>query len=605
MSFHIIVTICYKERLVRRIKVEKWFIQTKKADFHQIGKKYGIDPVIARIIRNRDIVHEDEIDMFLNGTLNNLHSPWLMKDMEKAVKIISEKIEQNKKIRVIGDYDIDGVNATYILLKGLSRCGAIVDTDIPDRMKDGYGINESLIDSAIEAQIDLIITCDNGIAAINQIAYAKQKGITVIITDHHDIPYEEIEGIRKEIYPMADAIINPKQSECHYPFDRICGAVVALKLVQALFEVYQIPEKEWHPLIENAAMATVGDVMDLVNENRIIVKEGLKRISKTSNKGLSSLLSLNGLEGDISSYHIGFVIGPCINAGGRLDTAKRALELLSSESIEEAGRLAGDLKSLNDSRKELTLKGLEEALHIIETTNLKNDKVLIVYLPDCHESLAGIIAGRIRENYNKPVIVFTDAHECAKGSGRSIEAYNMFEELSKFKDLFLKFGGHPMAAGLSLPKENIDLLREKLNQETTLTKEDFVAKILIDVPMPIHYITEQLVKQLEILEPFGKANEKPTFAEKNLKIIIARILGKNQNVLKLLIQNEVGCKMDAMFFGNIEQFNSFLTLKYGEAELNKMYAGKENQIRLSITYYPSINEYNGNKSIQVIIKNYN
>ncbi len=605
MSFHIIVTICYKERLVRRIKVEKWFIQTKKADFHQLGKKYGIDPVIARIIRNRDIVHEDEIDMFLNGTLNNLHSPWLMKDMEKAVKIISEKIEQNKKIRVIGDYDIDGVNATYILLKGLSRCGAIVDTDIPDRMKDGYGINESLIDSAIEAQIDLIITCDNGIAAINQIAYAKQKGITVIITDHHDIPYEEIEGIRKEIYPMADAIINPKQSECHYPFDRICGAVVALKLVQALFEVYQIPEKEWHPLIENAAMATVGDVMDLVNENRIIVKEGLKRISKTSNKGLSSLLSLNGLEGDISSYHIGFVIGPCINAGGRLDTAKRALELLSSESIEEAGRLAGDLKSLNDSRKELTLKGLEEALHIIETTNLKNDKVLIVYLPDCHESLAGIIAGRIRENYNKPVIVFTDAHECAKGSGRSIEAYNMFEELSKFKDLFLKFGGHPMAAGLSLPKENIDLLREKLNQETTLTKEDFVAKILIDVPMPIHYITEQLVKQLEILEPFGKANEKPTFAEKNLKIITARILGKNQNVLKLLIQNEVGCKMDAMFFGNIEQFNSFLTLKYGEAELNKMYAGKENQIRLSITYYPSINEYNGNKSIQVIIKNYN
>ncbi|KAB1440445.1 single-stranded-DNA-specific exonuclease RecJ [Candidatus Galacturonibacter soehngenii] len=585
--------------------MEKWFIQTKKADFHQLGKKYGIDPVIARIIRNRDIVHEDEIDMFLNGTLNNLHSPWLMKDMEKAVKIISEKIEQNKKIRVIGDYDIDGVNATYILLKGLSRCGAIVDTDIPDRMKDGYGINESLIDSAIEAQIDLIITCDNGIAAINQIAYAKQKGITVIITDHHDIPYEEIEGIRKEIYPMADAIINPKQSECHYPFDRICGAVVALKLVQALFEVYQIPEKEWHPLIENAAMATVGDVMDLVNENRIIVKEGLKRISKTSNKGLSSLLSLNGLEGDISSYHIGFVIGPCINAGGRLDTAKRALELLSSESIEEAGRLAGDLKSLNDSRKELTLKGLEEALHIIETTNLKNDKVLIVYLPDCHESLAGIIAGRIRENYNKPVIVFTDAHECAKGSGRSIEAYNMFEELSKFKDLFLKFGGHPMAAGLSLPKENIDLLREKLNQETTLTKEDFVAKILIDVPMPIHYITEQLVKQLEILEPFGKANEKPTFAEKNLKIITARILGKNQNVLKLLIQNEVGCKMDAMFFGNIEQFNSFLTLKYGEAELNKMYAGKENQIRLSITYYPSINEYNGNKSIQVIIKNYN
>lgn len=584
--------------------MEKWFIQTKKADFHQIGKNYGIDPVIARIIRNRDIVHEDEIQMFLNGTLQNLHSPWLMKDMEKAVLIIREKITHNKKIRVIGDYDIDGVNATYILLKGLSQCGALVDTDIPDRMKDGYGINENLIDAAIEAKIDLIITCDNGIAAINQIAYAKQKGIDVIVTDHHDIPYEEADGIRKEIYPMADAIVNPKQSECHYPFDRICGAVVALKLVQALFEVYHIPEEEWYPLIENAAMATVGDVMDLVNENRIIVKEGLKRISATNNKGLSSLLSLNGLEGDISSYHIGFVIGPCINAGGRLDTAKRALELLSSESTEEAGRLAGDLKSLNDSRKELTLKGLEEALHIIETTSLKNDKVLIVYLPDCHESLAGIIAGRIRENYNKPVIVFTDAHECAKGSGRSIEAYNMFEELSKFKNLFLKFGGHPMAAGLSLPKENIDLLREKLNQETTLTKEDFITKILIDVPMPIHYISEQLVRQLEILEPFGKANEKPTFAEKNLKIITARILGKNQNVLKLSIQNEMGCKMEAMFFGNIEQFNLFLAQKYGEDELNKMYAGKENQILLSITYYPSINEYNGNRNIQVIIKNY-
>lgn len=584
--------------------MEKWFVQTKKADFHQIGKNYGIDPVIARIIRNRDIVHEDEIHMFLNGTLQNLHSPWLMKDMEKAVNLIKEKITQNKRIRVIGDYDIDGVNATYILLKGLSRCGAFVDTDIPDRMKDGYGLNENLIDAALEAKIDLIITCDNGIAAIDQIAYAKQKGMEVIITDHHDIPYEETNGIRKEICPLADAIINPKQSECHYPFDRICGAVVALKLVQALFEVYHVPEEEWYPLIENAAMATVGDVMDLVNENRIIVKEGLKRISATNNKGLSSLLSLNGLEGDISSYHIGFVIGPCINAGGRLDTAKRALELLSSESTEEAGRLAGDLKSLNDSRKELTIKGLEEALHIIETTSLKEDKVLIVYLPTCHESLAGIIAGRIRENYNKPVIVFTDAHDCAKGSGRSIEAYNMFEELSKFKDLFLKFGGHPMAAGLSLPKENIDLLREKLNQETTLTKEDFVAKVLIDVPMPIHYITEQLVKQLEILEPFGKANEKPTFAEKNLKVITARILGKNQNVLKLSIQNEAGCKMDAMFFGNIEQFNLFLIKKYGDAELNKMYAGKVNQIRLSITYYPSINEYNGNRNIQVIIKNY-
>lgn len=585
--------------------MEKWFIQTKKADFDGNGKKFHIDPVIARIIRNRDVVTEEEIQLYLNGTLDNLHSPWLLKDMEKAVNIIREKISKQEKIRVIGDYDIDGVNATYILLNGLKRCGAVVDTDIPDRMKDGYGINENLIDSAKEAQIDTIITCDNGIAAISQIAYAKQLNMTVIITDHHDIPYEENDGIKTEIYPVADAIINPKQSTCTYPFDRICGAVVAFKLVQALYETYHVAQEECYPLIENAAMATVGDVMDLVDENRIIVKEGLKRIRNTENKGLASLISLNGLmEGNISSYHIGFVLGPCINAGGRLDTAKRALELLNSESEEEAGRLAGDLKNLNDSRKALTLKGLEQALHILETTKRKDDKVLIVYLSDCHESLAGIIAGRIRENYNKPVIVFTDAHECAKGSGRSIEAYNMFEELSKFKELYLKFGGHPMAAGLSLPKDNIDILREKLNQEAQLTDDDFVAKIMIDVPMPIHYIKEELIQQLELLEPFGKANEKPTFAEKNLKVLTARILGKNQNVLKLSIKNEAGCTMDAMYFGNIDKFNFYLKEKYGESEINKMYAGSRNEIRLSITYYPTINEYNGNKTMQVIIKNY-
>jgi single-stranded-DNA-specific exonuclease len=528
-----------------------------------------------------------------------------MKDMDKAVSIIKEKILQHKKIRVIGDYDIDGVNATYILLKGLERCGAIVDTDIPDRMKDGYGINESLIDSANESEIDTIVTCDNGIAAIDQIAYAKQLKMTVIITDHHDIPFEDIEGIKTEIYPIADAIVNPKQRTCTYPFDKLCGAAVAYKLVQALYETFDIPYEECKELIEFAAMATVGDVMDLVGENRIIVKEGLKRIRNSSNHGLTSLISLNGLsKGNISSYHIGFVIGPCINAGGRLDTAKRALELLNSNSMEEAGKLAGDLKNLNDSRKALTVEGLEKALNIIETSEIKKDKVLIVYLPECHESLAGIIAGRIRENYNKPVIVFTDSEGCAKGSGRSIEAYNMFEELSKFKQLYIKFGGHPMAAGLSLPKENIAVLRENLNNETILTEEDLVSKIMIDVPMPIHYITENLVEQLELLEPFGKANEKPTFAEKDLSILSGRILGKNQNVLKLKVKNSNECTMDAMYFGNIDKFNSFIIEKYGEEELNKILAGKENGVTLSITYYPSINEYNGSRSIQVIIKNF-
>ncbi|WP_099466727.1 single-stranded-DNA-specific exonuclease RecJ [Konateibacter massiliensis] len=585
--------------------MEKWFIQTKKADFEQIGKTFHIDPVIARIIRNREVITDEEIKMYLEGTLKDLHSPWLMKDMDKAVGLIQTKISEQKKIRVIGDYDIDGVNATYILLKGLKRCGAAVDTDIPDRMKDGYGINENLIDSAKEAEIDTIITCDNGIAATSQIAYAKELGMTVIVTDHHDIPFEEKDGVKTEIYPPADSIVNPKQSECTYPFDKICGAVVAFKLVQALYETYGIAQEECEPLLENAALATVGDVMDLSDENRIIVKEGLKRMNHTSSKGLSSLISLNGLkEGAISSYHIGFVLGPCINAGGRLDTAKRALELLNSETTEEAGRLAGDLKNLNDSRKALTLKGLEEALHIIETTELKKDKVLIVYLGECHESLAGIIAGRIRENYNKPVIVFTDAEGCAKGSGRSIEAYNMFEELSKFKELYLKFGGHPMAAGLSLPTENIDILRKKLNEETVLTEEDFIAKVMIDVPMPLHYITEELIEQLELLEPFGKGNEKPTFAEKNIKVLSARILGKNQNVLKLSVQNETGTKLDALYFGNIDKFNDFLIEKYGEEEKDRLYAGRASEVRLSLTYYPSINEYNGNRTIQIVIKNF-
>lgn len=585
--------------------MEKWFVQTKKADFEKIGKNFHIDAVIARVIRNREVITEEDINIYLNGTLENLNSPWLMKDMDKAVSIIKEKILQHKKIRVIGDYDIDGVNATYILLKGLERCGAIVDTDIPDRMKDGYGINESLIDSANESEIDTIVTCDNGIAAIDQIAYAKQLKMTVIITDHHDIPFEDIEGIKTEIYPIADAIVNPKQRTCTYPFDKLCGAAVAYKLVQALYETFDIPYEECKELIEFAAMATVGDVMDLVGENRIIVKEGLKRIRNSSNHGLTSLISLNGLsKGNISSYHIGFVIGPCINAGGRLDTAKRALELLNSNSMEEAGKLAGDLKNLNDSRKALTVEGLEKALNIIETSEIKKDKVLIVYLPECHESLAGIIAGRIRENYNKPVIVFTDSEGCAKGSGRSIEAYNMFEELSKFKQLYIKFGGHPMAAGLSLPKENIAVLRENLNNETILTEEDLVSKIMIDVPMPIHYITENLVEQLELLEPFGKANEKPTFAEKDLSILSGRILGKNQNVLKLKVKNSNECTMDAMYFGNIDKFNSFIIEKYGEEELNKILAGKENSVTLSITYYPSINEYNGSRSIQVIIKNF-
>lgn len=586
--------------------MEKWYITTKKADFDALARKYKIDPVIARLIRNRNVITEEEYDLYLNGTLDSLHSPWLMKDMEKAVNMIQNKIKERKKIRIIGDYDIDGVNATYLLLQGINRCGGIVDTDIPDRMKDGYGINETLIKRALEDEIDTIITCDNGIAALNEIQFAKANNLTVIVTDHHDIPYEETEDkTLRYLSSEADAIINPKQNDCPYPFKHLCGAAVAYKFVQALYEKEDVPVEECHSLITYAAIATVGDVMDLIGENRIFVKEGLKRIRNTKNAGLSALIRCNQLNPEkISAYHIGFVIGPCINAGGRLDNAKRALALLCAETNEEADRLAGDLKALNDSRKNMTTEGVEQAIKQLESSSLKEDKVLLIYLPDCHESLAGIIAGRIREKYHKPVLVFTNAEEGAKGSGRSIESYNMFEELSKHKTLYHKFGGHPMAAGLSLPIENIEILRKYLNNATSLTEEDFIPKISIDVPMPVDYVTEPLISELSLLEPFGKANPKPLFAEKEVSFLQAKVLGKNRNVVKFVIKNRAGCLREAIYFGDIVSFEQFLIEKFGEEEKERLYAGVENKIQLSITYYPDINEFNGKKTIQIIIQNY-
>lgn len=585
--------------------MEKWFVATKKADFEGIAKRFKIDPVIARIIRNRDITDDKKIEEFLHADLSSLNSPWLLKDMDKAVEIILNKINSGKKIRIIGDYDIDGVCSTYILMKGLSLVGADADTDIPDRMKDGYGINENLIDRAYADKADTIITCDNGISAIEQINYAKKLNMTVVVTDHHDVPYEEENGIKRELSSNADAIINPKQSMCQYPFKSLCGAAVAYKLVEAIFEKTGTGRENLSELLEFAAMATIGDVMDLREENRIIVKEGLKRIHNTKNYGLNALIEVNNLKKkDIASYHIGFVIGPCINAGGRLDTAKKALDLFLENNEENAKRRAEELKSLNDSRKEMTQKGVERAINLIENSKVKEDTILIVYLDDCHESLAGIIAGRIREKYNKPVIVFTDSNEGAKGSGRSIENYNMFEELSKFKNLYIKFGGHPMAAGLSLPKENVEILRKSLNEATTLTKEDLIEKILIDVPMPLDYISEGLIQQLDLLEPFGKGNDKPRFADKNLKIINAKILGENKNVLKLKVLNLNGCSMDMLYFGDVGAFLDFIENKFGKEQLDKMLLGKENDIRISSVYYPSINEYNGYRSIQAVMKNY-
>lgn len=586
--------------------MEKWFVTAKRADFKEISSRFGINQVTARIIRNRDIVGDEAIKEYLNGGLADLHDPKLLRGAREAVALLNNKINEGKKIRIIGDYDIDGVNATYILYKGLLRCNANVDYEIPDRMKDGYGINEQLIQYAYEEGVDTIVTCDNGIAAIDQIAYAKNLGMTVIITDHHELLFKEEVGEKICIRPNADVIINPKQPECNYPFPNLCGAAVAFKLISCMFEDHKIPKEEAEAFIEFAAIATVGDVMDLIGENRIIVKEGLRRLTNTQNNGLKSLIKVNGLEeSDICAYHIGFVLGPCINASGRLDTAKRALALLLAESEGDALRMAEELKSLNDERKAMTLKGFEQAVELVETTELKEDKVLVVYLPDCHESLAGIIAGRIRERFHKPVFVLTDAEDGVKGSGRSIEAYNMFEEMVKCQELFTKFGGHPMAAGLSIKKEDVETLRIRLNELTTLTEDDFIPRVSIDVAMPIDYISEELIEELEVLEPFGKANPKPVFAEKNLNVLSARILGQNKNVIKMQVLNSQGMVMDAMYFGDVEKFNTYITEKFGTAEVEKMYQNRENTISISATYYPQVNVFRNVRNMQIVIQNYN
>ena len=569
--------------------MEKWMIYSKKADFQKIAEEFGIDPVIARLIRNRDVQDMEAIRSYLHGTLKELPSPWKMKDIDKAVEILKKKITQKKRIRIIGDYDIDGVTATCILLKGLRRLGADVDTYIPDRVKDGYGMHEQLIDKALEDRIDTILTCDNGIAAAEEIAYARKEGITVIITDHHDVPFRDTENGRMWIIPEADAVINPKQSDCPYPNKNICGAVVAWKLIWALYEVSGIEKNEIWDFLEFAAIATVGDVMDLQGENRIIVKEGLKKLSNTSYEGLKALIRVNNLEGaDITAYHVGFVLGPCINASGRLDTAARALELLCADNLDMAMKLADDLYDLNQSRKAMTEQGKEQAIQAIENSQMNEDRVLVVYLPECHESLAGIIAGRIREAYNKPVFVLTKSSEGVKGSGRSIEAYSMYEELVKCRDLLTQFGGHPMAAGLSMEEKNVEAFRRRLNENCTLTEQELIPKIMIDVPMPISYLTKQLTEQLKVLEPFGKGNTKPLFAQKNLRAVGIRILGRNRNVAKMLLMDEHGNKMDAVYFGEASEFVAFV----------------QTHETISVTYYPEINVYQGRETLQIVIKNY-
>lgn len=569
--------------------MEKWKVAAKRADFKGIGERFGIDQVTARIIRNRDVIGEKAIEKYLHGSRKDFYSPWLLKDMEKAVAILQEKIENRNRIRIIGDYDIDGVMSTYILLESLRGLGCDVDMMIPNRITDGYGINEHLIEQAWQEGRDTIITCDNGIAAVTQIRKAKDLGMTVIVTDHHEVPFEDLEGERKEILPPADAIVNPKQKACSYPFAGLCGAVVAMKVMEALYEK-MAPEVDLvDKMLPFAGIATIGDVMDLQDENRILVKEGLQRLHHTTNLGLQELIRVNNLEPEnISPYHIGFILGPCLNASGRLDTAKRALQLLLADSREEAAVLAGDLKNLNESRKEMTAQGLEKAIEQVESTSMMEDTVLVVFLPECHESLAGIIAGRLRERYHKPSFVLTRGEEGVKGSGRSIESYSMYEKLCECKEYLTKFGGHPMAAGLSLEEENVERFRRKLNEQSGLTEEDLVEKVTIDVPMPIHYIRKDLVQELSLLEPFGKGNEKPLFAQKNLWVSQMRVFGKNRNVVKMRLTDENGYPMDGVYFGNGDEF----------AEEGR---GKR---KISIVYYPDINMYQGRESLQVIIRHY-
>ena len=569
----------------------RWMLYAKKADFDRIAEQYHISPVTARIIRNRGLEDMEDIGRYLYGSVEQLHDPHLLPDMDRAVEILGEKAAEGRRIRIVGDYDIDGVCSTYLLYRALKRIGAEVDYEIPDRIKDGYGINELIIEAAAEDGIDTILTCDNGIAAISQIARAKELGMTVVVTDHHDILTEAGETPEgREILPPADAVVNPKRRDSLYPFPDICGGMVAYKLVQVLYEVHKVPREEWLSLLEIAAIATVGDVMKLQGENRILVKEGLSRLGHTSNLGLRKLIEKNNLQaGTITAYHIGFVIGPCLNASGRLQTAKIALGLLLCEDEPAADRMAEELKALNDQRKDMTQEGIEQAAAMVDEL-YREDKVLVVFLPDCHESLAGIVAGRLRERYNKPSYVLTRAEGCVKGSGRSIEAYHMFQSLVEVQDLLFKFGGHPMAAGFSLEDKDVDEFRRRLNENARerLTEEDFIPKVWIDVAMPFEYITEPFIEELELLEPYGQGNEKPQFAQKGLFIRSARVMGRNRNVVRISLVNDRGTAMDGVIFTDGDLFME----EKGDCSV------------MEIIYYPGRNEYNGNRNLQIVVKNW-
>ena len=577
----------------------------KGADFKGIGNKFHIDPVTARIIRNREVIGDEEIHSFLAGTLQELPDVHLMQDLDLLVELLDQKINEKAKIRIIGDYDIDGVMSSYILYRALTRCGAQVDVAIPNRITDGYGLNRNLITEALECGVDTILTCDNGIAAIEEIAYAKEAGMTVLVTDHHEIPFKDVDGERIYMRSEADAIVNPHQKTCTFPYKDLCGAGVAWAVIVALYEKNNIEQREVEDLLEFVAFATVGDIMSLTGLNRILVKEGLKRIHHTTNIGMRALVSQCGLLPEqIDTYHFGFVLGPCINAAGRLDTARRALRLFISESPEEAAEIADELVVLNEERKEMTRQGVEEAKQLVEEGGYEKDPVLILYLPDVHESIAGIIAGRIREYYYRPTFILTKAEDGVKGSGRSTEEYSMYEQMCKCSNLLTKFGGHPMAAGLSLPDENVEIFRKQMNGNCPFRAEEIVQTIHIDVPMPVDYVTNALVEEFSILAPFGKDNPKPVFADRNLKISRMWVIGKNQNVLRMTLVSEQGRPLSAIYFGDIEAMRTYLVEQYGIQEVEKAFHGRENNMQISIVYSPKINTYKDSETLQFEIQYY-
>lgn len=585
--------------------MQKWMVAAKKADFKAIGEKFQIDQVVARIIRNRDVVGEENIRIFLEGGLSDLPDAHQMKDMKKLTEMLAEKIRNHRKIRIIGDYDVDGVTSSHLFLTALKRVGADVDVVIPHRIYDGYGLSIHLLEEAVAEGVDTILTCDNGIAALEEIRWAKEKRLTVLVTDHHAIPFEEKDGNRVEKESMADAVVNPHQSACPYPYKELCGAGVAWHVITVLYELFDIPKEEAEELLDFVALGTVCDVMSLTGVNRILVKEGLKRIKTTGNKGLRALMAACGIAPqDVSAYHFGFVLGPCVNATGRLDTARRALRLFETEDEQEAEIIADELVELNQERKELTRQGVEEAKRICGESGYEKDPVLVLFLPDVHESIAGLVAGKIREIYERPVFVLTRGEEGAKGSGRSTEAYSMYENMCACRDLFTKFGGHPMAAGLSLPEENIDLFRKRINETCPLTVEEVCPVIHIDMAMPVGYATTELVHQFSLLAPFGKDNPSPLFADRNLSVKWMWVLGKNKNVLRMTMEPEGGQPVSVIYFGDIQAFQDYIVQQYGAKELEYALHGQKNEIRLSIVYSPKIDDYQGNENLQLEMKCY-